>query len=369
MESPSFVLLLSAQSPKISLARDNQLISSGENAIVWQNPTLVAEIVDSTVGVLDVSGNVYVCGNISGEENINIAPGEIIYISESDFEGYIKGIYKISFEALGGTVEPASMNVFYGATLGDLPTPIRDYYTFVGWYTAEEGGEKVSADTTMSQAKDLILYAHWDLNEKSDWVLASDVPAGAEVVDSKWSYTLREYTTDAASTLSGWTKYDTKQTGWGAWSAWGASNPTNGVRNVESRSVYDHTEYHYYRWTNSSHSAIYTAPTSNYNCNILEEAWFTYELPSSPGAGSPVVYNGTDNWANRWVPANFSHNVYNGYVDSTFTRAVNRTEWRYQEPVYTYYFHRDLSLETFDGDPTGQNNVSNVQKWVRYRAK
>lgn len=77
------------------------------------------------------------------------------------------------------------------------------------------------------------------------------------------------------------------------------------------------------------------------------------------------VYN---NWGNTWFKSTATDNINYHYVDSTFTRDIYRTEWRYQEPVYTYYFERQVSKES-TSDPTGQTGVSNVVKYVQYRAK
>lgn len=165
--------------------------------------------------------------------------------------------------------------------------------------------------------------------------------------------------------MSGWTQYDKKRTSWGSWSGWSTTDPTNGTRNVDSRSVYDHTEYHYYRWIKyNSNGSTYGVWDYKESGTVLEEKWFNYELPKS-SYGSGLVYYGTDNWANRWVPAN---SVDNHTTDKTFTKTVNRTEYRYQEPVYTYYFERQVSKEA-TSDPTGQTGVSNVVKYVQYREK
>lgn len=268
---------------------------------------------------------------------------------------------KLLFDANEGSVDTESKIVYIGAEVGELPTPTRDYYTFAGWYTDPMDGEKIAADSVIEEAQEINLYAHWEHNPVSTWVKVSDLPSDAQVVNTKWSYTLREYTTNSASSLSGWTKYDTQRTSWGAWSGWSTTNPSNGVRNVESRSVYDHTEYHYYRWTNGSSTYTYQYNSSYW----LEEKWFTYILPAS-SYGSALGYVGSDIGKYLWTRADYSGNR---SVDKTFTRSVNRTEWRYQDPVYTYYYYRDLSLETTTANPVGQSNVSDVVEWVQYRAK
>lgn len=56
------------------------------------------------------------------------------------------------------TADPVSVTV--GSKLSSLPTPSRSGYSFVGWYTEAEGGERVTAATAVN-AVSLRLYAHW----------------------------------------------------------------------------------------------------------------------------------------------------------------------------------------------------------------
>lgn len=58
-----------------------------------------------------------------------------------------------------------SRAVDFGNSLGSLPVPAREGYTFEGWYTAQQGGNVVSASTTISEEADMSLYAHWKANE------------------------------------------------------------------------------------------------------------------------------------------------------------------------------------------------------------
>ena len=71
----------------------------------------------------------------------------------------------ISFNAGGGSVDPASKTVTYYSTYGTLPTPTRTGYTFTGWYTEKDGGSKVESDTTVSVSSGDTLYAHWTANQ------------------------------------------------------------------------------------------------------------------------------------------------------------------------------------------------------------
>ena len=72
--------------------------------------------------------------------------------------------YVVTFDACGGTVGTANKTVVYGAAYGTLPEPKREGYTFVGWFTAREGGTEVKAATTVSAAANHTIYARWNIN-------------------------------------------------------------------------------------------------------------------------------------------------------------------------------------------------------------
>jgi uncharacterized repeat protein (TIGR02543 family) len=75
-----------------------------------------------------------------------------------------KNTYTVSFDSNGGT-NPASIPVTYGSKYGTLPTPERQGYTFLGWYTSEVDnvgfGTQIKADTTVNITSSQILYAKW----------------------------------------------------------------------------------------------------------------------------------------------------------------------------------------------------------------
>jgi len=69
---------------------------------------------------------------------------------------------KLVFDPNGGTCQEASKEVRAGQAVGELPVPDgRDGYAFLGWYTAREGGAKVTPETVMV-GYDVTLYAHWE---------------------------------------------------------------------------------------------------------------------------------------------------------------------------------------------------------------
>ena len=70
--------------------------------------------------------------------------------------------YQVSFNANGGTTSTANKNVTYDATYGTLPTPTRDGYQFLGWYTQSSGGTKITDTTKVAITQNQTLYAQWE---------------------------------------------------------------------------------------------------------------------------------------------------------------------------------------------------------------
>ncbi|MBE6853873.1 MAG: hypothetical protein E7505_10470 [Ruminococcus sp.] len=95
--------------------------------------------------------------------------------------------YNVILDANDGTSSNDSVTITYSNSYGNLPEPIRENYTFIGWFTAADGGTKVTASTIVTTNKDHTLYAHWEKNK-----VIGDVNADGEfsVVDAvilqKW---------------------------------------------------------------------------------------------------------------------------------------------------------------------------------------
>ncbi|MBR3297495.1 MAG: InlB B-repeat-containing protein, partial [Firmicutes bacterium] len=77
----------------------------------------------------------------------------------------------VIFDANGGSVGTASKTVNQGGQYGVLPTATRSGYSFLGWYTAAEGGDFVTQATYVTTLGIQKLYAHWT-NDKA----GADVP-------------------------------------------------------------------------------------------------------------------------------------------------------------------------------------------------
>lgn len=360
--SPGICLALTADNTNIALRGESVLTANAGNSMLCKEISL-SQIDASLTTSLTVDDNLLIFTSkdsiLTGEKLLNVT-GRIIGITEDEFNNYLKGVFTANFDANGGVVSETSRTVVYGSEIGELPIPTRDYYTFEGWYTDEVGGEQITADTVFTSTEDVTYYAHWIENPISDWVLASELPENAKVVNTKYTYTLRSYTTSSSSSLSGWTKYDTQRTSWGATQGPVYSDPSNGSRNVWSEQYEvspPTTHYVLYHRANGSGSFSDDAHASSWSRH------------SGPDVTELVngYYSSVTGQRYKAAACSICGNGNNWHIDYTWTEYHNGTRWYYQEPVYTYYFYKDENKESTTS-PSG-SDISNVQEWVQYRVK
>ena len=103
--------------------------------------------------------------NTNGEavgEPEKLEPGTNMTVDcNSIFKAILEPItYTVSFDANGGEVKDAELPNTFDKDYS-LTTASRYGYTFDGWYTAKNGGTKVTEDTQMTRAENHTLYAHW----------------------------------------------------------------------------------------------------------------------------------------------------------------------------------------------------------------
>ena len=109
--------------------------------------------------------------NVEGSSQIRIAKMSITYESTSGGGSSSTTYYHSTPDC--GTTEPTVYTITYNTNGGDkiaatsgtalpnpLPTPIREHYTFVGWYTDESCTQAATAGATIDAA--ITLYAKWE---------------------------------------------------------------------------------------------------------------------------------------------------------------------------------------------------------------
>lgn len=360
IKSPGICLALTADKTNLALRGECELTASTGNSMLCKQISL-SQIDPALSTSLKVNGNLLIATSekdiLSGKNLLKVT-GKIVGITVDEFNKYLKGVFTVSFNANEGIVNESSKTVVYGSTYGSLPTPTRDYYTFDGWYTAKDGGDKITESSVFNSAENITLYAHWTKNPTSDWVLASEAPAGATIADQKWTYDLTSKTSSGSSSLAGWTKYDTKRTGWGGTQGPVYSNPSNGARNVWSEQYETSRTHHYvyYHYANSAFTSFSYAKSNTY-CNYREynvTSALTYHKDYSGHAGYRYYHNGT--------------NYYIVWLSREYDDVSYGTRWYYQEPIYTYYYTKTEHKES-NTEVKASDSISNVQKYVKYVAK
>ena len=64
---------------------------------------------------------------------------------------------------VGDDASVAPISVRFGQPVGELPTPTREGYNFLGWFTASEGGVAVTPETVVTA--NMTIYARWELQD------------------------------------------------------------------------------------------------------------------------------------------------------------------------------------------------------------
>ena len=95
------------------------------------------------------------------------------------YAGWTEKVYNITLDpGENGTVSTPEYSVTYGSTYGDLPNPSKDGHTFVGWFTAPEGGTQVTSAVPVELETEHTLYAQYTVNT---YTLYFDTDGGTEI--------------------------------------------------------------------------------------------------------------------------------------------------------------------------------------------
>jgi len=312
-------------------------------------------------------------------------------MSASDITIYArwsKNNYRVTFDANGGSVSESHRNVAYGEKYGTLPVPTRDYYNFDGWYTAKSGGSNVSADTEMGTSNTTV-YAHWTQKPVSGWVLESEMPSGAQVVENKWTYDQRTDTESESSSMSGYISNGNywKETGRGStkYAYFPSGFDTN------------HTIYKNFAkspYTEYDNGSTKREVTNNRSAGYIYWHWM-YDCGGS-NAGDRLIHNkkgyGTKN--------NFNYKYFGAFEDTkSYTRITGvdngsgdagywktgRTSYAESQGSY-YWFRFNYGISSYTDykkiykyykveqkesstSVSAGGNISNVKHMVKYRPK
>ncbi len=310
---------------------------------------------------------------------------------------WVANVHTITFKAnySGGTVSPGTKSVSCDSEFGTLPTLHRDYYDFDGWFDASVGGTQYFESTVLTTDSDITLYAHWTIHPLSDWVLSSNVPSGASVVNDKWTYTKTTTAESTNSTMSGYERTGSYWNPTGSGSSYYASFPGG----------FDTGHWIYTSFAKSAYSASDNGSTkrdvSNSWAGYVYWHWMyncAYANRTDRAISGTRLNSGTGGYAYVYFYA-FTSSVDCPYLDNYYCNNQNLPcyncanimpetsslgigtprflRFDYYISSYTdyqkiYQFKKVESLESstaVSASVSGNVTISNVKHWVRYRVK
>lgn len=215
--------------------------------------------------------------------------------------------------------------------------------------------------------------------EWSQWL--ETAPEGDYDIESRTEYRYKDKvtTTSSASSLAGWTLYNTtwSWSDWGNWSSWtretvGASDYRQvETQNVTDSNAYTINNYYYYRYWNSSAGTWYYTYSS-----AMGGTKYTFSQKSgdSPAMYTYGVYDGHQGYRlnnnNGGYGVNFNAEIW--FLESTTNvPATSHTEWRYRDrsQIYTYYYYKWNDWSSWSADAITANDNRQVETRTTYRYK
>ena len=235
----------------------------------------------------------------------------------------------------------------------------RSDYTLEGWYRDKNFTKKWDFSSDVVEG-DITLYAKWVTWSSWSTSLASGITSDKYTIQSKTQYSYRDKstTTSSASSLSGWTKYDSKITSWTSWSAWQNTAVTaSTTRQVETKTIAAtyKTVWHYNRSTNGSYS---TYALGYYSKN--EYITLDYRLTAKGTVDGRTRYGTYGSYLkDYWWNESSSQQV--------VTAAYN--QYRYRDAVYTYYYYKwsaytDWSDTKYTATSTREVKTRTVYRYI-----
>ena len=299
--------------------------------------------------------------------------------------------YSVTLNANGGSVFPEIFTVKANHTYGMLPTPARDGYSFIGWYTDTTGETQVNSSTVYTATQDTTLYARWEIHPQGNWVKASEVPDGVHIVSRMWTYTRTTMTESRSDSLIGYT-----QTG----SYW-VENGRDSFCYATFPSGFDTGDWYYTNWNREPYDEYITATAkrevSNSWAGWIYWHWM-YDANYASGESTRAIWNqsgwsSTNGFLYKYFGAFNSTTDYQnggtGYTNNLgWTNYIvnDRTSWddcqgstrwfrfdyymcEYVDYYKMFQYQRveDLESTTPVNAETNENvTISNVQEWVQY---
>lgn len=197
---PVLVLLLAAcgepedtKQPSIPTTTQTQTAPPTTQPETSAPPVTVSVWLDHQGGTCEVEGLVYIEKDCYGQLPVPVRSGYVFLGWYTEVDGgtqvtegtplvsgqahtlyahwEVQTRFTVTLDPNGGRISAYYAQVIRSVdeAYGTLPDPIREGYTFLGWYTEPEGGSRIKDTTKHSQASDGVLYAHWEYDALAYW--------------------------------------------------------------------------------------------------------------------------------------------------------------------------------------------------------
>ena len=220
--------------------------------------------------------------------------------------------YTVTFNPNGGTVSPTSKTVTNGKAYGELPIAEREGYNFEGWYTASDGGTRITAETVAELTADQTLYAHWK-KASGSYTVTYDVNGASDTVPSQTKeetvpLTLTKYKPTWKITIyydaNGGTVSSTKKVLSFTFKSWNTKRDGSGTT-YWSGATYNEDEdvTLYAQWTDMNVGYLSVPKRTGYGFR----GWYTAAIGGERIAETSVITKDTNLYA-HWID---NSNIYN----------------------------------------------------------
>ncbi|MBQ9062465.1 MAG: leucine-rich repeat domain-containing protein, partial [Eubacterium sp.] len=309
--SDSWALVLSAESTEISLFGTNQLKTASQNAVLCKNIGLT-DTGSSVIGKLKVTGDILICGDITGEDLLELTDGTIKKISASEYNAYLNDTWTDWSEWSATPVEATD----------DVQVETKVQYRYSDKQTTTSTNSSLSGWTKYDQTTTWGAWGNW-----SSWSGTAQTKSDSKDVQTRteWRY---------------YYFYCPKC---------GGHEPLQGKSDCGNYTL------------SSSDAKIGWFPTAYKNSNSSTYSYATYKrYTSSLGDGQ------------RW---NFSSGNLNstavGTKDTDSDAVVIRTGYRYRtrSQTTTYYFYKWSDWSSWSDEVQTSNDNKQVETRTVYRYK
>lgn len=121
--------------------------------------------------------------------HLSVVYGEENSYAQTIYPNSFKKIIYCNFDANGGIVDREKKAVIYHDKYRKLPSPVREGWDFIGWYTHPDAGDEITSNTLVTNEISHILYAHWKEKDSSSNKELSVTAPSSQSVKTRTSVT------------------------------------------------------------------------------------------------------------------------------------------------------------------------------------